>query len=435
MKKYTNSLAVVAGRKVGSQEPLDDRLTWNTVLELETAVGNDEHYGWYNGMLIYVGEKNQYYVWCSTTEAGSNANVDDSKNLLTSNATYPGAGGPFDSTYLGLNFNFYPFKAPEHIHDDRYYREDEVNTLLNGKAASNHNHDSEYYTQASADSTFAPISHNHVEADIIPSIDKYTQAQVDGFLNNKLDTADVPAINNSPTTSIRFNHYGHGNIYNSPSAPSSVTGFTLETGGIVVGATSYIWSDAGSEPTFTGTSCTVSVTDGSFDAGNLNLIRLTYIGLDGSTHRFSREYLNSSVFSLSVPDKQLTYNSSAGILTTNKRISAVTSSGGGISWDVATSGYKIYHLITETTTITLSHSNLESGDEFVIIIKRDNSSAYTCTLRTTGSQQFAIPGGSWSNSLDLATAAHSGQISKFVMIYDEERARFYVEEASARFPA
>ena len=32
MKKYTNSLAVVAGRKVGSQEPLDDRLTWDTVI-------------------------------------------------------------------------------------------------------------------------------------------------------------------------------------------------------------------------------------------------------------------------------------------------------------------------------------------------------------------------------------------------------------------
>ena len=134
MKKYTNSLAVVAGRKVGSQEPLDDRLTWDTVIELDTAVNNYEHYGWYNGMLIYVGEKNQYYVWCSTTEAGSNANVDAGKNLLTSNATYPGAGGPFDAAYAGLNFNFYPFKAPTHNHDDLYYTEAEVNTLLAGKA-------------------------------------------------------------------------------------------------------------------------------------------------------------------------------------------------------------------------------------------------------------------------------------------------------------
>lgn len=434
MKKYTNSLAVVAGRKVGSQEPLDDRLTWNTVAELTTAVDNLEHYGWYNGMLIYVGEKNQYYVWCSTTEAGSNANVDASKNLLTSNATYPGAGGPFDAAYAGLSFNFYPFKAPAHYHDDRYYTETEVDNFLAGKAASSHNHDTEYYTQASADSTFAPIDHDHVEADIT-DLDKFTQAEVTSRLNDKLDTSAVPGTNNSPTTNIRFNHYGHGNIYYGPSAPSSATSFTLETGGIVVGATSYIWSDAASEPTFTGTSVTISVTDGSFNANNLNLIRLTYIGLDGSTHRFSREYLNSSIFSLSVTDNQLTYNSSNGVLTTNKRISALTSSGGGVTWNVDTSGYKIYHALTENTTITLSHSNLESGDEFVIIIKRDNATNRTCELRTTGSQEFAIPGGTWANSIDLATLAHSGEISKFVMIYDEERNRFYVEEASARFPA
>jgi len=434
MKKYTNSLAVVAGRKLGSQEPLDDRLTWDTVAELTTAVSNLEHYGWYNGMIVYVGDTNQHYVWCSTTEAGSNANVDASANLLTSNATYPGAGGPFDSTYLGLSFNFYPFKAPTHNHDDLYYTEGEVNTLLNGKAASSHTHveaditDLDKYSVALANATFAPISHNH---DTL----YYTETEVDGFLNNKLNTSAVPGTNNSPTTNIRFNHYGHGNIYYGPSAPSSATSFTLETAGIVVGATSYIWSDAASEPTFTGTSVTISVTDGSFDTGNLNLIRLTYIGLDGSTHRFSREYLNSSIFSLSVPDKKLTYSSSTGVLTTNKRISALTSSGGGVTWNVDTSGYKIYHQLTENTTITLSHSNLESGDEFVIILKRDNTSAYTCELRTTGSQEFALPGGTWAGSITLATSAHSGEISKFVMIYDEERNRFYVQNASARFPA
>jgi hypothetical protein len=433
MKKYTNPLAVVAGRKLGSQEPLDDRLTWDTVAELTTAVSNLEHYSWYNGMLIYVGEKNQYYVWCSTTEAGSNANVDASANLLASNATYPGAGGPFDSTYLGLSFNFYPFKAPahnhveaditdldkysvananatfapiSHNHDDRYYQESEVDNFLAGKAASSHTHDDRYYTET----------------------------EVDGFLNLKLNTADVPADNNS-TTAVRFNHYGHGNTYYNPSAPSNATSFTLETGGIVAGATSYVWSNAASEPTFTGTSVTISVTDGSFDAGNLNLIRLTYIGLDGSTHRFSREYLNSSVFSLSVPDKQLTYNSSAGILTTNKRISAVTSSGGGFSWDVSSDGYKIYHQLTENTTITLSHSNLESGDEFVIIVKQGSPTTYTCELRTTGSQEFAIPGGTWAASITLLTSAHAGEISKFVMIYDEERGRFYVDPSTSRFPA
>jgi hypothetical protein len=433
MKKYTNSLAVVAGRKVGSQEPLDDRLTWDTVAELTTAVSNLEHYSWYNGMLIYVGEKNQYYVWCSTTEAGSNANVDASANLLASNATYPGAGGPFDSTYLGLSFNFYPFKAPAHNHDDRYYQESEVDTLLAGKAASSHTHveaditDLDKYSVADANATFAPISHNHDDR-------YYTETEVDGFLNLKLNISDVPADNNN-ATAVRFNHYGHGNTYYNPSAPSNATSFTLETGGIVAGATSYVWSNAASVPTITGTSCTISITTGTYTTGSLNLIRITFIGLVGGTYYFSREYLNSSIFSLTVPDNQLTYNSSTGVLTTKKGISTVTSSGNNIAWNVSTSGYKIYHQLTQNTTITLAAAGLESGDEFVIILKRDNTSAYTCSIRTDAAEQFALPGGSWVGSLSLATSAHSGQISKFVMIFDAERSRFYVEDASARYPA
>lgn len=42
-----------------------------------------------------------------------------------------------------------------HSHDDRYYTEAEVDTLLEGKSDSNHNHDSVYDTKGSADDALA----------------------------------------------------------------------------------------------------------------------------------------------------------------------------------------------------------------------------------------------------------------------------------------
>ena len=35
-----------------------------------------------------------------------------------------------------------------HTHDDRYYTESEVNTLLSSKSDTSHNHDDRYYTEA-----------------------------------------------------------------------------------------------------------------------------------------------------------------------------------------------------------------------------------------------------------------------------------------------
>ena len=51
-----------------------------------------------------------------------------------------------------------------HTHDDRYYTESEVNTLLAAKAASNHTHDDRYYTESEIDSKLsgkANSSHTH----------------------------------------------------------------------------------------------------------------------------------------------------------------------------------------------------------------------------------------------------------------------------------
>ena len=56
--------------------------------------------------------------------------------------------------------------AGNHNHDDRYYTETEVDTLLSGKAAAVHNHDDRYYTETEIDTMFAGVSFTTSGGDI-----------------------------------------------------------------------------------------------------------------------------------------------------------------------------------------------------------------------------------------------------------------------------
>ena len=47
------------------------------------------------------------------------------------------------------------YAALSHTHDDRYYTEGEMNSLLAGKAAASHNHDDRYYTEGEVSSLLA----------------------------------------------------------------------------------------------------------------------------------------------------------------------------------------------------------------------------------------------------------------------------------------
>lgn len=71
--------------------------------------------------------------------------------------------------------------ATDHEHDGRYYTEDEVDTKLEGKAASTHSHDGSYYTKTEVDTKVngrAAASHSHDDR-------YYTESEVTSLLGGK----------------------------------------------------------------------------------------------------------------------------------------------------------------------------------------------------------------------------------------------------------
>lgn len=83
-----------------------------------------------------------------------------------------------------------------HNHDDRYYTESEINSLLSGKADWGHNHDDRYYTEGEVNSLLSgksDTSHNH-----------------DGRYLIKESGAGTQTVNNSVT--VNGDVYSSGNV-------------------------------------------------------------------------------------------------------------------------------------------------------------------------------------------------------------------------------
>lgn len=85
-----------------------------------------------------------------------------------------------DALFSDINHDHDSDYAPiSHNHNDIYFTETEINTLLNNYSLSNHDHDSVYYTETETDtllSGYALLSHNH-------NSDYYTQSQIDATLS------------------------------------------------------------------------------------------------------------------------------------------------------------------------------------------------------------------------------------------------------------
>lgn len=84
----------------------------------------------------------------------------------------------------------------EHVHDDRYFTETEMNTLLAAKASTDHNHNTAYYTKTEIGTLLelrAPVDHTHDYAAIEHAHDMlyYSKTIVDNKLLNKAEAVHV----------------------------------------------------------------------------------------------------------------------------------------------------------------------------------------------------------------------------------------------------
>ncbi len=108
-----------------------------------------------------------------------------------------------------------------HAHDDRYYTEAEITSLLAGKAAASHTHDDRYYTETEVNNLLAgkaAASHTHDDR-------YYTETEVNNLLAGKqaklVSGTNIKTVNGSSIL-------GSGNI----SISTGVTSVNGQTGAI-----------------------------------------------------------------------------------------------------------------------------------------------------------------------------------------------------------
>jgi hypothetical protein len=91
-----------------------------------------------------------------------------------------------------------------HDHDERYYLQSTIDSLLSGKSDTGHKHTKTEITD---------FTHQHTESDI-SDLDKYTKAEVDNALANKANTSDVnTALASKADKSTVEGHIGNSTIH------------------------------------------------------------------------------------------------------------------------------------------------------------------------------------------------------------------------------
>ena len=112
-------------------------------------------------------------------------NVASATKLQTARTlTIGNTGKTFDGTGpVSWTLSEIGAAASGHTHDDRYYTESEITSLLSGKSDTGHTHDDRYYTESEITSLLsgkANSSHTHDDR-------YYTETEVNNLLSNRVD--------------------------------------------------------------------------------------------------------------------------------------------------------------------------------------------------------------------------------------------------------
>ena len=115
--------------------------------------------------------------------------------------------------------------ASDHNHDSRYYTETEVDTKLSGKADSSHTHDDRYYTESEVDTKLgekADSSHTHDDR-------YYTESEMDTKLSGKADSSHTHTVSQiSDLTSAQITKMNITTMNGKASSAGMLSGFATE---------------------------------------------------------------------------------------------------------------------------------------------------------------------------------------------------------------
>lgn len=108
-----------------------------------------------------------------------------------------------------------------------YYNKSEVNTLLNGKSDTSHNHDSAYANIShNHDSAYASKSHQHDGADVILSNSNDVDSEI-GTIEDDITSinSDITSLNNSITNLVQiyFISIDFGSVANGQTSTKTAT--------------------------------------------------------------------------------------------------------------------------------------------------------------------------------------------------------------------
>lgn len=133
MGKYTNPVNITSGRRLHTAQPIDDRVIFQNLLDVQQDIQLGRTTSWYNGMVAFIHETNAFYVWRLSNnpnnqnypnELNPNVQVNYNGALLPSDYMYS-LGYP-DADYAGYYFNWYPVGD-----SDNLYVNDQPTTATN----------------------------------------------------------------------------------------------------------------------------------------------------------------------------------------------------------------------------------------------------------------------------------------------------------------
>ena len=116
MGKYTNPVDITSGRRLHVAQPMDDRVIFQNLADIDQDIILGRTTAWYNGLTALVHDNHKLYVWRLSDNPANAGHPDEPNpnaavpyNLALMPSDYQYSPGFPNAGYAGYYFNWYPF--------------------------------------------------------------------------------------------------------------------------------------------------------------------------------------------------------------------------------------------------------------------------------------------------------------------------------------